>query len=104
MIFCDNASENKTLGEIFTKTIEEIKFEFTSPGNPQKNVVVGRGCATLYSCMHLMIDHTRLHENFNIFLCPKCAATATKLENIMVDPDEEKCAHEKFCFKMPDYA
>ena len=37
-------------------------------------------------------------------LWPECAATDTKLENIMVNPQKEKCAHEKFYRKIPDYA
>ena len=40
IICCDNAGENKTLEENFMKNSEEIKFEFTSPGNPQQNGVV----------------------------------------------------------------
>ena len=48
--------------------------------------------------------HTILHENLNNGLWPKLAATATKFKNIMVNPHKEKCVHEKFFGKMPDYA
>ena len=51
-----------------------------------------------------MMAHARLHENLNTGICPECAATATKLSNIMVNPHKEKCAHEKFYGKIPDYA
>ena len=49
-------------------------------------------------------DNTGLHENLKTVLWPKCVATVTKLENIMVNPHEEKCAHERFYGKIPDYA
>ena len=40
--------------------------------------------------------HTGLHENLKTGLWPKCAATSSKLENIMVNTHKEKCAHKKF--------
>ena len=55
-----------------------------SPGTSQKNGMVERVFATIYSQMRGMMKHTRLHENLNTCLWPKCAATATKIENIMV--------------------
>ena len=50
-----------------------------------------------------MMVHALLHEKLSTVLWPECAATATKLENIMVNPDEEKCAHEKLYGEIPDY-
>ena len=47
--------------------------------------------------------YTGLHENLKTGIWPKCAATATKIENIAVNPHKEKFAHEKFYKKMPDY-
>ena len=61
IIFCDNAGENKALEENCMKNFEEIKFEFTSPGNPQKNGVVERVFATIYSMMRSMMTHVRIH-------------------------------------------
>ena len=53
--------------------------------------------------MHAMMAHIGLHENLKNGIWPKCAATKTKLENIMVNPHEEKIAHKKFYERMPDY-
>ena len=39
--------------------------------------------------------HTGLHENLKAGIWPKCAANTTKLENIMVNPHEEKYANKK---------
>ena len=102
IICCDNAGENKTLEENCANNFEENKFEFTSQGTPQKNGVVEQGFSTLYSRMRAMMVYTGLHENLKTGLWPKCAATATKIEIIMVNPHEEKCVHEKFNSKMRD--
>ena len=50
-----------------------------------------------------MMMHAGLHENVKTGMWPECAATASKLKNIMVNPQEEKCAHEKIYRKLPDY-
>ena len=89
-IICyDNVGEKNTLKENCAKNSEDIKFEFTSPGTPQKNGVVEQGFATLYASMHTMMEHAELNEKLKTVLWPKCAATATKLENIMVNPPKE---------------
>ena len=75
---CDNAGKNKTLEENCVKYDEEIKFEFTSPGTPQKNGVAERGFATLYFCMQAMMVHSGLHEKLNTGLCPECVAEKIK--------------------------
>ena len=75
-----------------------------SPGTPQQNSAVNWGFITLYSQMRVMMAQAGKYENLKTGLWPKCAATATKLENIMVNPHEEKCAHEKFYGKIPYYA
>ena len=43
-----------------------------------------------------MMTDVRLHEKLKAGIWPKCTATVTKLENIMLNPHEDKCAHEKF--------
>ena len=87
----------RKLGE----TNEEIKFEFMSLGTPKQNGVIKQVFATLYSQMRMVMAHMRLHENPNISIWTKCALTATKPENIMVNPHEEKCAYKKFYGKTP---
>ena len=67
-----------------------------SPGTPQKSGVVEWGFATFYSRIRAIMVHAGLHENLKTGLWQECVATATKLENIMVNPHEEKCVHEKF--------
>ena len=58
--------------------------------------MVEQGFATIYYQMRATMVHTVLHENLKTGLWPKCAATSTKLENIMVKPHEENFSHEKF--------
>ena len=75
-----------------------------SPGTPRKNGVVGWGFDTLYLRVRFMMQHTVKHENLKTVIWPKLAAIATKLENILVNPNKEKCAHEKLYGKIPYYA
>ena len=79
IIRCDNAGENKTLEENCAKHFDEIDFEFTSPGNPQQNVMLEQAFATLYSRMRAMMAHAVLHEKLNTGVWSEFAATATKL-------------------------
>ena len=51
-----------------------------------------------------MTEYAELHENLKTCTCPKCAATATKLENSMVDLYKEKYVYEKFYGQIIYYA
>ena len=95
-------AETRHLEKITQIITKKIKSEFTSRGTPQQNGVVERGFSTLYIHMRAMMVHMGPHENINTGLCTKCAETNTNIENIMVNPYEEKCAHEKFYGKIPD--
>ena len=46
--------------------------------------------------MRVMIAHKVLHDKLKTGLWTKFVATATKLEDVMVNLHEEKCAYEKF--------
>ena len=85
-----------------SKTI--ILNKIASPGTSQQNGVVKWGFTILSSWMRVMMAYTGLHENLKTSLWNKCAATATRLENIMVNLQEEKCAHDKCYGKIPGYA
>ena len=88
MICCDNAGENKTLEESCAKSFEEIKFEFMSPGTPQKNGVVGQGFDTAYYRMRAIMAHTVIHGKLSTELWFECVATKKNLK-IMVNPYEK---------------
>ena len=53
--------------------------------------------------MRDIMAHMGLHENLKYGLCPKCAATAAKLETLWSTHNKEKYAYEKFYGKMPYY-
>ena len=86
------------------KQIEEINFEFTSPGTPNKNGLIEWVFATLYSWMHVMMAHAGQHENLNTGPWKKCATTATKLEDIITNPHKEEFTHKYFYGNIPYYA
>ena len=63
--------------------------------------MVEQESTTLYSYMRGFMAHVGLHENLKTGIWTECSATATKLENIMVNPHKEKFAHEKLYIEMP---
>ena len=85
------------------KYFKEIHFEFMWSGTPQQNGVIEWESAKIYFWIHAMMAHTGLYEKIKTGLWPECATTVTKLENIIVNQHEEKCAHKKFYEKIPDY-
>ena len=98
-----NTQVKNTLEENSAENVEEMNFEFTPPGTPQKNGMVEWVFYTLYSWMCAMMSHMELHTYLDTGLWTKCVSTATKLEKIMVNPHKEKCAHEKLYGKIIDY-
>ena len=65
--------------------------------------MIEQGFDTLSSKMRTMMAHTGIHDKLKTGLCPECATNSTKLENIMINPHEEKCAHDKFYNNITDY-
>ena len=53
--------------------------------------------------MHAMMVYAELHEKLKTGIWSRCEATETTLEIIMVNPTEEKCAHEMYYSKIKDY-
>ena len=99
---CENVGEIKTIEENCANCFEGIIFEFTSSGTLQKNVAIECGFATLSSWMRVIMDHMGLCENLKTVIWPEYLVTVTKLETMMVNPHEEKCAHEKLCGKVKE--
>ena len=52
--------------------------------------------STIYSRMNALMAHVGVYENLMNGTWTECVATTTKLENNMVNPNEENFAHEKF--------
>ena len=53
--------------------------------------------------MCAMMVHVGLHENPKTVIWPEFAATGTKIEKLMVNLHEEKCAYKKFYGNMLDH-
>jgi len=88
-IRCDNSGENTKLREEIETEGYNIVFEFTAPDTPQQNGIVERAFATLYGRVRAMLRSSGLDQNFKNGLWAECAATATLLDNILVDKDGE---------------
>ena len=50
-----------------------------------------------------MIVNSGRHENLKTDLCPKFVAATTEIENIIINPHEEKYVYKKFYGKMIEY-
>jgi Reverse transcriptase (RNA-dependent DNA polymerase) len=101
---CDNSGENVKLSEQCQQQGLGIQFEFSAPGTPQQNGVVERAFATLFGRVRAMMNHARFSAVKRGELWAECAATATKLENIVCDKGDEPSPHCKFYGKHPEYA
>ena len=99
---CDNAGENKVLERDLVKIGLSAEFEYTSPGTPQQNGVVEREFATLYGRTKAMLNWSKVDKSLRMKLWAECAHTATKLGNLLVNKESEKCAHEMFFGAVPD--
>ena len=102
IIRCDNAGENKTTEERFIREKRNIKFEYTARNTPQQNGKVERAFATLYGRMRAMMNYAGIAPEKPDKIWTEAAATATKLENILVDKKDDKSAYEKVYGKIPD--
>ena len=74
-----NTQVKNTLEENSAENVEEMNFEFTPPGTPQKNMMIERVFDTLYYRMHVMMAPIVIHKNLKTGLWTKYAATVTKL-------------------------
>ena len=84
---CDNAGENKTCEQKCNEEQLGIKFEFTAPNTPQQNGKVERSFATLYGRVRAMMNNAGFHAEYRSGLWTECAATATKLSNLLTGSD-----------------
>ena len=101
----DNAGENTAFEEGCKKEGFGITFEYSAPGTPQQNGVVERAFATLYGRVRAMMNHARFSKKAREDLWAECGATATKLENLLLDSNEGNSPYELFYGKKsPGYA
>ena len=93
---CDNLGENKATKDLLDENGFGIKFEFTARETPQQNGMVERAFATLYGRMRAMFTNAGFEKIKRETLWAECAATATKLDNILVKSENMKSPYEKF--------
>jgi len=95
-IRCDNAGENKTLERDTKNAGMGITFEYSAPGTPQQNAVVERAFATLMGRVRAMMNLAGFTKVKRNQLWTEAAATATKVENMLVYKNGESHAYKKF--------
>jgi transposase InsO family protein len=67
-ISSDNSGENKSFHQNVQRSNDNIKFEFTAPGTPQKNGKVERAFATLYGKTRFMLNSARHLQHYLVKL------------------------------------
>jgi len=90
-IRCDNAGDNLSFQCDAKEEGLGLQFEFTARKTPQQNGRVERKFATLFGHVRSMLNNMKLvnkHQNMRNGLWAECAATATKIENIVASKDE----------------
>ena len=91
----DNAGKNTTTTELFEEIGFGIEFELTARKTPPQNGMVQRAFATLYGRMRAMFTNAGLEQVKSKTLWAECAATATKLDNILVKAGDKKSPYQK---------
>jgi len=98
-IRCDNSGENRSFQQAAKQERLGLTFEFTARKTPQQNGRVERKFATLFGCVRAMLNgagFVKEHETLRQGLWAECAATATKIENIVVSQNKKVPAHKLF--------
>ena len=90
--------------EKFIKEGFGIKVTCMARETPQYNGIVERAFATLFGRVRAMMDRANIGGKLSKGLWNKCAATATKLNNMLVDAPDGKSLFKKFYGEIPKYA
>ena len=78
-------------------------FEYTAAGTPQHNGIVERLFATLYGRVRAMLNGADFGTKMRGTLWAECAATATMVENLLVNKEMEKSPFQFFSKKQAKY-
>ena len=95
----DNAGENKVTQAMFEENGFGIKCEYTARETPQQNGMVERAFATLYGRIRALFSNAGFEKIKRETLWSECAATATKLDNLLVTASEKRSPYEMFMEK-----
>lgn len=99
----DNAGENQILAQKLNENHPQIQIEFTPVNTPQYNPIE-RHYATLWGRVRAMLNAAKLKEEMRGKFWAECAATATLVENVLVNKNNEKSPHMMMFNARPNYA
>ena len=97
----DNSGENQGIAVALEKENLKVVIEFTAPYTPEQNGKVERSFATLWGKTRAMLNGAGFPEEMREKLWAECAATATKLNN-MLCKREGKSPYELFYNEKPN--
>jgi hypothetical protein len=81
---------------MFEKEGFGIKCEYTAQETPQQNGTVKQSFATLFGRVKALMTNSGFKKIKRETLWAECAATATKLDNLLVRTSEKKNPYELF--------
>ena len=85
---CNNAEENNKFTEKLSALQKNIITQYSAPGTPQQNGVVERAYVTLYGRLCAMLTYAKMEGEIRHKLWAQCANMATRLDSILIPPDE----------------
>ena len=95
-IRCDNAGENVSFEERAGAMNLGLKFEYTAARTPEQNGKVERKFQTLFGKLRAMLKDAGLPGGIKKGVWTEGAATATKLENLLVTARKSVSSYELF--------
>ena len=101
---CDNAGENLATQKLFDSKNAGITFMFTARETPQQNGIVERSIATLWGKTRAMLNGAKLTATYRHGSWCDAVSTATKLDVLLVDKEDEKGPFETFYREKAKYA
>jgi hypothetical protein len=94
IIQCDVSGENKVFQRECVSKGLSIKFEFSGPRTPQRNVKVERKFQTFYEQIRESLNCAGLKDTLRSGVWAECARTVKFLLNITLFKNKEVCPHQ----------
>jgi hypothetical protein len=96
----NNAGKNKSTQTMFEENGFGIKCEYTARETPQQNRMVEQAYIILFGRVRASMTNAAFEKVKREMLWAQCAATATKLNNLLVQTSEKKNSYELFYGKV----
>jgi hypothetical protein len=90
----NDSGENMALFDECRSKGYDIKFEFSSPQNPQRNGKVERKFQTFFGRIRTMLNSASVKDQLKSGVCAECEMTVTFLSNVTSIKNKEVCLYK----------